>query len=118
LFRSLLISWLSLLVVFLGVWILARGIQMPVSLLDVVAVSVIVYLLTLLPISVNGYGLREIVVTTLYLRLGASLEQASTLAIVTRFLSLAATLPGALWLHRDVFVETLDDDFDERRDGD
>ena len=108
LFRALVISWLSLLVVFLGVWVLARGIRIPVSLLDVIAVSVIVYLLTLLPISVNGYGLREVAVTTLYLQLGATLEQASTLAIVTRFLSLMATLPGAFWLHREVFLEPLE----------
>lgn len=110
--RAFVISWFSLIVVFLGVWILARGIQIPVSLFEVMAVSVIVYVLTLLPISVNGYGLREVAVTTLYLQLGASLEQASTLAIVTRFLSLMATIPGAIWLHREIIVESFDDSVD------
>jgi uncharacterized membrane protein YbhN (UPF0104 family) len=105
--KAFLISWLSLFVVFLGVWILARGIQISVSLFEVIAVSIIVYVLTLLPISVNGYGLREVAVTTLYMQLGASLEQASTLAIVTRFLSLMATIPGAIWLHREIIVESL-----------
>jgi uncharacterized membrane protein YbhN (UPF0104 family) len=103
--KAVLISWLSLIVVFLGVWILAVGIQIPVSLFDVIAVSVIVYALTLLPVSVNGLGVRELAVTALYIQLGASLEQASTLAIVTRFLSLISTLPGALWLHRGVIRE-------------
>ena len=100
--QAILISWLSLVVVFLGVWILALGVQIPVSLLEVVAVSVIVYALTLLPVSVNGLGVRELAVTALYMQLGASLEQASTLAIITRFLSLLSTLPGAFWLHDGV----------------
>ncbi len=107
--KAFLISWLSLLVVFLGVWVLARGIQISVSLIDIIAVSVIVYLLTLLPISVNGYGVREIAVTFLYSQLGASIEQASTLAIITRFISLISTLPGAIWLYRDVIIETVED---------
>jgi uncharacterized membrane protein YbhN (UPF0104 family) len=110
--KAFIISWISLVVVFQGVWILAKGIQIPVSLIEVIAVSVIVYVLTLLPISVNGYGLREVAVTTLYIRLGASLEQASTLAIVTRFLSLMATLPGAFWLHREIIVESFEDSLD------
>jgi hypothetical protein len=32
------------------------------------------------------------------MQLGASLEQASTLALITRFFMLLETLPGALWL--------------------
>ena len=61
-------------------------------------INVLTYLLTLLPISVNGYGVREVAMTTLYMQLGASLEQASTLALITRFFMLMETLPGALWL--------------------
>lgn len=106
------ISWLSLIVVFLGVWVLAWGIRIQVSLLDVISVSVVVYLLTLLPISVNGYGLREVAVIALYTQLGASIEQASTLAIITRSLALISTLPGAFWLHRDVILESLDESMD------
>jgi hypothetical protein len=64
----------------------------------VMGVSAAAYLITLLPISVNGYGLREFTVTALYMQLGATLEQASTLALVMRFFSLFETLPGALWL--------------------
>jgi uncharacterized protein (TIRG00374 family) len=111
--KAFLISWVSLIVVFLGVWTLATGIQIPVTFFEVIAISVIVYVLTLLPISVNGYGLREVAVTTLYIQLGASLEQASTLAIVTRFLSLMATLPGAIWLQREIIVESFEDTLDK-----
>ena len=95
---AFIISWWSIFVVYLGVWLLALALGIPVQLYQVMGVSTATYLITLLPISVNGYGLREFTVTALYMQLGATLEQASTLALVTRFFSLVETLPGALWL--------------------
>jgi uncharacterized membrane protein YbhN (UPF0104 family) len=92
------ISWLSIFVIFLGVWVIARGLGIHVALYQVMGINVLTYLLTLLPVSVNGYGVREVAMTTLYMTLGASLEQASTLALITRFFMLIETLPGALWL--------------------
>jgi hypothetical protein len=97
-FWAMIISWISLLAVFVGVWSLARGIGIDVHFHEVIAVSSIAYLLTLLPISVNGYGIREITVTTLYVQLGSTLEQAASLALLTRILSLIRTLPGLYWL--------------------
>ena len=92
------ISWLSIFVIFLGVWVIARGLGIHVALYQVMGINVITYLLTLLPVSVNGYGVREVAMTTLYMQLGATLEQGSTLALITRFFMLMETLPGALWL--------------------
>jgi uncharacterized membrane protein YbhN (UPF0104 family) len=100
--EAFIISWLSLISVFIGVWILSRAIGIPVALYQVTAISSLVYLLTLLPFSINGYGVREVAVTALYIQVGATLEQASTLALLTRILSLIATLPGALWLSQVV----------------
>jgi hypothetical protein len=71
---------------------------MPVSLYQVMGVMALSYAINLLPISINGYGVREIALTTLYVHVGATLEQASTLAVVTRFILLVEALPGALWL--------------------
>jgi glycosyltransferase 2 family protein len=102
LFLAFFISWWSIFVVYLGVWLLALALGIPVQLYQVMGVSAATYLITLLPISVNGYGLREFTVTALYMQLGATLEQASTLALVTRFFSLVETLPGALWLSQIV----------------
>lgn len=96
------VSWLSIFVIFVAIWLVARGLGIPVKLYQVMGITGITYLLTMLPISVNGYGLREVAITTLYMPLGASLEQAATLAIITRFLSLLETLPGALWLSQVV----------------
>jgi uncharacterized membrane protein YbhN (UPF0104 family) len=95
---AFLVSWLSNMVMFLGVWVISRGLGIQVSLYQVMGINVLTYLLTLLPISVNGYGVREVAMVTLYMQVGATLEQASTLALITRFFMLMQTLPGVVWL--------------------
>lgn len=102
LFLAFAVSWLSIFVVFLAIWILAQGMGIQVALNQVMGVTAITYILTLLPISVNGYGVREVAITTLYMELGATLEQASTLAILTRALMLMVTLPGALFIPQNL----------------
>jgi len=94
------ISWLSIIVVYVAVWLLARSLEIPVNLFQVIGVAAVVYVVTLLPVSFNGYGVREVVYTTLYMQLGATIEQATTLALVSRFFMLIETIPGALWLSR------------------
>jgi uncharacterized membrane protein YbhN (UPF0104 family) len=92
------ISWLSNFVMFLGVWVISRGLGIQIALYQVMGINVLTYLLTLLPVSVNGYGVREVAMAALYMQLGATLEQASTLALITRFFMLLQTLPGVVWL--------------------
>jgi uncharacterized membrane protein YbhN (UPF0104 family) len=82
-------------------YLIAHQLGMNVSFWQVIGVQTVTYFVSQLP-SINGYGLREATYTTLYTALGASLEQASTLALVTRFISVAATVPGALWLSGSV----------------
>lgn len=98
LLRAFIISWLSVLVIYVAVWLQAVGLGISVRLWQVMGVSATTYLVMLLPISVNGYGLREVLMTTLYMQLGATLEQAATLALTSRFFMLFETLAGALWL--------------------
>jgi glycosyltransferase 2 family protein len=58
----------------------------------------LVYFVTLLPVSINGYGLQEVSVTLLYATLGGiSQEAAVTIALLIRTLEMAASLPGALF---------------------
>ncbi len=96
------IAWFSTMVVLVGIWVLARGIGMPVTLWQVVGVNTVSYFITLLPISISGYGLREITLTSLYTLLGASLEQATALALISRIFSTLVTLPGVIWMQRIV----------------
>lgn len=92
------LSWLSVFVVFVAVWWIALLLGIQVGLHQVIGVNVITYLLTLIPISFNGYGVREFAMASLYMKLGASSDQASMLALITRFFMMVETLPGALWL--------------------
>jgi hypothetical protein len=81
-----------------GVWALAVGLGIPVGFAEVAGVSVLTYFFTLVPLSINGYGLRELAVLTLYVQVGATPEQATALALLTRAIFLLASLPGALWV--------------------
>jgi uncharacterized membrane protein YbhN (UPF0104 family) len=92
------VGWLSVFPAFLGMLLVARGLKIPVNLWDVIGATVITYFLTLLPFFINGYGVLEVLITVLYTYLGATVEQATALALITRLMMLAATLPGALWL--------------------
>jgi uncharacterized membrane protein YbhN (UPF0104 family) len=105
LFLALLASWLGVLSYAIAVLIIAEELGIPVSLTDVVGASTLTYFITMIPISINGYGLRELAILSFYTQFGASSEQATALALVTRFLFLLVSLPGSLWvgevLHRD-----------------
>jgi uncharacterized membrane protein YbhN (UPF0104 family) len=107
---AFLAAWPSNLLPMAATWLIARQLGMDVSFWQVAAVQTVTYFLSVLPISVNGIGLRETAYTTFYTLLGATLEQASTLALVTRFLTLLVTVPGALWLSGAVTDAALNDD--------
>ncbi len=95
---AFLAAWPSNLVQIVPTWMLVNQLGMQASFWQITAIHTIVYFLSVLPISVNGYGLREVAFITLYTSLGATLEQASTLAVITRFLMVISTVPGAIWL--------------------
>ena len=91
-------SWAARMVVFSGVWVLGVELGIQVTYIQVVAIGTLTYVLSLLPISVNGLGLREVSMSAMYIQLGASIEQAATLVMMTRFILMIETLPGALWI--------------------
>jgi uncharacterized membrane protein YbhN (UPF0104 family) len=95
---AFLAAWPSNLLPMAATYLLAHQLGMNVTYWQVIGVQTLTYFISVLPISVNGYGLREVAYTTLYTALGSTLEQASTLALVTRFLTVLSTLPGAFWL--------------------
>ena len=96
--KAFLFAWPSNLLPMAGTYILARSLNMDVNYWHVIGVQTVSYFLSVIPISINGFGLREVAYTTLYTSLGVSIEQASTLALITRIITIIATLPGALWL--------------------
>ena len=59
----------------------------------------LVYLVTLIPISINGYGVQEITMTFVLTHLGGvSLHASITLALLFRTLMMLASLPGAIFV--------------------
>jgi len=101
------ITWISRFIIFSSSWLLAKGIGMQLTFWQVVGVNIVSYFVTLLPISISGYGLREITTTTLFTMLGATLEQATALAVISRIFSTLVTLPGVIWM-RQIISETKD----------
>lgn len=97
---AFLAAWPSNLAIMLANYVIARQLGVEISFAQVVAVQTVGYFLSVLPISINGYGVREVTFTTLLVALGASLEQASAMAVITRFLAVLVTVPGALWFSR------------------
>jgi len=95
---SFLAAWSAQLLYFYGVWLLARNLGLQIDYLTVLAITVVSYIVTLLPISINGYGLREITITSLYSLLGYPLEIALSIALISRLIYMTTTLPGAIWL--------------------
>jgi glycosyltransferase 2 family protein len=97
---AFLAAWPSNLAIMLANYVIARQLGIEISFAQVMAVQTVGYFLSVLPISINGYGVREVTFTTLLVSLGASLEQASAMAVITRFLAVLVTVPGALWFSR------------------
>lgn len=94
------LSWLGVGCYLIALWGLARGLGMSVTPVQVAGATAITYFLTLIPIAINGYGIREAAILAAYLPLGASPEQATALALASRALAVLVTLPGVFWLGR------------------
>lgn len=98
LFGAFVISWVSIVIIYFALWLIARGLGMTITLFQLAGVEFIVYVVTLLPVSFNGFGVREVIYSTLMIELGATPEQATALTLISRFLLLLTTTPGALWI--------------------
>lgn len=96
--HALIAAWVGIGSYLLSVWIVARDIGIDVTLLEVAGATSLTYFISVIPLSVNSYGLRELGVVAVYSALGASPDQSAALALITRTLLWAATLPGLLWI--------------------
>ena len=58
-----------------------------------------VYFVTLMPISINGYGIQEISIAYIFSEVGGvSLQSSLTVSVLFRTLMLVASVPGAIFL--------------------
>lgn len=101
--RALLIalgwSWINMLCQFGILYVLFRGMDQAVTFWTVAGLYSLVYFVTLIPISINGYGLQELSMTLVFSHYaGVSLASGLAAALVFRTLMVLASLPGAFFV--------------------
>lgn len=75
------------------------SIGLSISYMQILGVSSLAILVTVVPISISGWGIRENMMTWLMTPLGVSAEDALSLSIWYGLVSLIAVIPGGiLWL--------------------
>jgi uncharacterized membrane protein YbhN (UPF0104 family) len=99
LFLSLLCTWGNMVFIFLAIYLLVEGLSDHISFWLIAGLYSLSYMVTLIPISINGYGVQELSLTFLFLHVGGlSAASSLTLAVLIRILFLFASLPGAVFL--------------------
>jgi len=89
----------NMLLIFAAVFVLANGLGPHISYWLVAGLWSLTYFVTLIPISINGYGVQEISLTFLLTSLGGlSNAESLTVAVLVRIIFVLASLPGAIFL--------------------
>jgi uncharacterized membrane protein YbhN (UPF0104 family) len=99
LLRAMLFTWINMLCLFTVLHLLLGGIgeYMPIWLIG--GLYSLVYFVTLIPISINGYGVQEISMVLIFSNLGkASIAGGLTVALIFRTLMMLVSLLGAFFL--------------------
>lgn len=96
---SLIFSGIHMLCFFGILWMIFLGLGNPIPFHLVAGLYSFVYLVTLLPISINGYGLQELSFSLIFSQVGGiSMQHSLTAALIFRTLTLLASLPGAAFV--------------------
>lgn len=83
----------------LGVYSIALGLDLDVTLLDCLALIPPVILITTLPISIAGWGVREGAMVAAFSLIGVAAEGALALSLLFGLLVVVTSLPGGvIWL--------------------
>jgi glycosyltransferase 2 family protein len=99
LFTSLLYTWGNMLFIFVAVYLLVEGLGNHLSFWLIAGLYSLAYIVTLIPISINGYGVQELSLTYLFLHVGGlSAATSLSLAVLIRIIFMFASLPGAVFL--------------------
>jgi uncharacterized membrane protein YbhN (UPF0104 family) len=89
----------NMIFIFLAIFLLINGMGRHVSYLLIAGLYALTYFITLIPISVNGYGVQELSLTFLLSKFGGlSHSESLTIAVLIRVLFIVTSLPGAFFL--------------------
>ena len=92
-------TWLHMACLFLLLWVLLTGMGQSISVFTVAGLWSFTYLITLMPFSINGLGIREISISYIFTYLGGvTIQSALALALILRTLEMIASIPGAFFL--------------------
>jgi hypothetical protein len=92
-------TWGHMLCTFASSSVLLTGLNDPVPFWTIAGLWSISYFVTLVPVSINGYGVQELSLTYLFAEVaGTSMASALTLAVLVRAITMIASLPGAFYL--------------------
>ena len=80
----------------LSLWVLAKGLGLSLGLIDCLVLFPPVILITTLPISIGGLGVRESAMATIFGFVGVAHDSAVLLSLVFFAVSMATALPGGL----------------------
>lgn len=99
LLQSLLYTGVHMFCTFTMLYILFKGEGETISWTLIAGLYSLVYFITLLPISINGYGLQEISMTFIFSKAaGVSMESSLSVALLLRTMMMLASLPGAFFV--------------------
>lgn len=92
-------TWVHQLCIFAINWLLFRGLGEDISFWLAGGLWSFTYFVTLIPISINGWGLQELSMTFIYSQFGGvSAQGAATVALLVRTIQTLASVPGAAFL--------------------
>jgi uncharacterized membrane protein YbhN (UPF0104 family) len=99
LFLGLVCTWIHMFCLFGVLYLLLQGMGQDIPFTLIAGLYSLVYFVTLMPFSVNGYGLQELSMTLVFSTFGgATVGSGIAAALLFRTLMMLASLPGALFI--------------------
>jgi len=96
---SLLATFANMAFIFLSIWLLIRGMEKNIPYWLIAGLWSLTYFVTLVPVSINGFGVQELSLTFLLSALGGlSHAESLAIAVLIRLLFIITSLPGAFFL--------------------
>ncbi len=96
LFNSLLISVLNQMLVISVTWVLAAGLRIEVPLYYFLIFVPVITLISMIPVSLNGMGLREYAFVTLFGAIGVPRESCVALGLLSSAITILSAIPGGV----------------------
>jgi len=93
---SLVISVLNQLLVIAVTWVMAEGLRLHVSLLYFLIFIPVITLVSMIPVSLNGMGLREFAYVSLFTAIGLTTESAIALGLLASAVIILSAIPGGI----------------------